>query len=120
MIYGIGIDIIEVKRIASAIENTGFCTRFFSERENEYFEKKKYKPETVAGNFAAKEAFAKALGTGISGFNLKDVEVLRNDRGMPYIELSTELRKRLNGAQVLVSISHEREYAVANVIIEAV
>lgn len=118
MISGIGTDIVEVRRIADAMENQHFCKRFFSDRENEYFAEKKYNPETVAGNFAAKEAFSKALGTGISGFNLKDVEVLRNENGMPYIEVSAELKARLNGSGVLVSIAHEKEYAVAYVVIE--
>ncbi len=118
MIRGIGVDIVEVARVARAVENIAFCTRFFSERENEYFKRKNYNPETVAGNFAAKEAFSKALGTGLSGFNLKDVEVLRNNKNAPYIALSTELERVLEGARAMVSISHEKEYAIAYVVIE--
>ena len=57
--------------------------------------------ETVAGNFAAKEAFSKALGTGISGFALKDVEVLRDEHGKPYIELENRLKSGLKAAKYL-------------------
>lgn len=118
MIRGIGCDIIEIDRVARAMQRGDFCKRFFSERENEYFSKRNYNPETIAGNFAAKEAFSKALGSGISGFALKDIEVLRNEKGMPYIELRGEAASLASGARVLVSISHSERYAVANVIIE--
>lgn len=117
MIYGTGTDIIEIARVEKAMKK-GFCGRFFSERENMYFAEKNMRPETVAGNFAAKEAFSKALGTGISGFSLKDVEVLRNSCGKPYIELEDTLKKRLDNYKIFVSISHCRDYATAVVIIE--
>ena len=118
MIFGTGIDIIEIERIQKAIENTNFTKRFFSEKEQEYFLKKNMRPETVAGNFAAKEAFSKALGTGFSGFELKDVEILRDGLGKPYIEVGESLTEKLDGKRIFVSISHSEKYAVANVIIE--
>lgn len=117
MIYGIGTDIIEIERVKNAMTK-GFCKRFFSERENAYFAEKSMRPETVAGNFAAKEAFSKALGTGISGFALKDVEVLRDKCGKPYIELENSLKEQLEGYKIFVSISHCRDYATAVAVIE--
>lgn len=117
MIYGIGTDIIEIERVKTAMTK-GFCERFFSERENAYFAEKNMRPETIAGNFVAKEAFSKALGTGISGFALKDVEVLRDKQGKPYIEFENSLKGRLENCKISVSISHCRDYATAVAVIE--
>ena len=106
MIIGVGIDIIEVERIEKLL-NDNFITRNFSEAELEF----NSKPESVAGSFAAKEAFAKALGTGFRGFNLHDVEVLRDELGAPYIIFQGKQ------ANAHVSISHTKSTAVAVVII---
>ena len=118
MIYGIGTDITEVGRIAEILPKTNFCKRFFSGKENEYFLKKNYNPQTVAGNFAAKEAFSKALGTGIRGFELKEISVLRDKLGKPYIELSGRMKEVFGEKRIFVSISHSEKYAVAYVVIE--
>ena len=121
MIYGIGTDITEVGRIAEILPKTNFCKRFFSGKENEYFLKKNYNPQTVAGNFAAKEAFSKALGTGIRNFALREVEILRDELGKPYIELSGDAQKAAQKKWIKrfhVSISHCRDYATAYVIAE--
>lgn len=118
MIRGIGTDIIEIERIAKTIENTGFCSRYFSEKEQEYFLKKRNHPQTIAGNFAAKEAFSKALGTGFRDMSLKDISVLRDPLGKPYIELTGNLSVMVENAKIHVSISHSEKYAVAHVIIE--
>lgn len=113
MILGIGTDIIEIERIKQAMTNTHFCSRFFTDKENEYFQECGYRPQTVAGNFCAKEAFSKALGTGVRGFSLKDIEVLRDALGKPYILFQQE-----HACRIHVSISHSREYAVAQVVLE--
>ena len=118
MVIGIGTDIIEIDRIAELVDKENFCRKYFSDRENEYFESKKNKYEKIAGNYAAKEAFSKALGTGISGFALKDVEVLRDKCGKPYIELENSLKEQLEGYKIFVSISHCRDYATAVAVIE--
>ena len=118
MILGIGTDIIEIKRIRDVLENTNFCKRFFSKKENEYFLKKNYNPQTIAGNFAAKEAFSKALGTGFRGFQLNEIEVLRDELGKPYIVPLGKVKELLGEKKVMVSISHCDEYAVSYVIIE--
>ena len=112
MISGVGIDIIEVSRISELISaGDKFLSRNFSAAEIEYFSRNSaIRAETVAGNFAAKEAFAKALGTGFRGFGLIDIEVLRNQLGAPHIVF----RGEQSSAQV--SISHTKTTAVAVVI----
>lgn len=123
MIYT-GIDLISVDRIKKTIKkNPRFTTRFFSIDEQEIFASKnveKFKIQSIAGNFAAKEAFSKAVGAGVSGFNLVEVEVLRNANGQPYIKLSPKVAKLFDceNDMISTSISHTDEYATAIVIIE--
>lgn len=121
MIIGIGTDIVEVDRITNAIERTpGFINGAFTESEKEYFNSKKNRPETIAGNFAAKEALSKALGTGFRGFGLKDIEVLRDELGKPIATLSAEIihKFKLEKCKVHVSISHTKTNAIAYALIE--
>ena len=119
MIYGIGCDIVDIARIKNTRDD--FSSRYFTKKEQELFDAKRNKPQTVAANFAVKEAFSKALGTGISGFCLCDVEVLRDEKGKPYINLynkAEEIRKREGISQIFVSISHTDELAMAYVVLE--
>ena len=119
MIYGIGCDIVDIARIEKARD--GFASRYFTQKEQELFFAKKNKPQTVAANFAVKEAFSKALGTGVSGFGLCDIEVLRDESGKPYINLynkAEEIRKREGISQIFVSISHTDSLAMAYVVLE--
>ena len=120
MIYGTGCDIIEISRIKKATENEAFLERCFTEKEIEYFKSRNFKAESVAAGFAAKEAVAKALKTGFSGFGFSDIEILHYDSGCPYPVLHNEAKKILddNGITVSVSISHCREYAMATAIAE--
>ena len=79
MIIGIGTDIIEIERIEIAVKRTkGFINKLFTENEINIFESRGFKSEVIAGNFAAKEAVSKALGTGFRGFGVKDIEILRD------------------------------------------
>ena len=71
----VGVDIVEVERIRQAMENPRFLREFFSQEEREYFAGKFYPEQSAAGAYAAKEAFAKAVGTGILGFGLQEVSV---------------------------------------------
>lgn len=119
MILGIGTDIADIARIEKIIKNTNFCERFFTDNENKYFEQRKFSSQTVAGNFAAKEAVAKALGTGVRGFFLKDIEVLRDELGKPYVNISGKAGELCKG-KIHISISHSREYATAFAVIEGV
>lgn len=120
MIYGIGNDIIEIDRISQAMDrNPRIIDRLFSDREKAMLETKSFKPESVAGNFCAKEAVVKSLGTGLRGFQLEDLEILRDEANKPYVVTSGRLRDicRERGiSQIMVTISHSKHYASATAI----
>ena len=120
MIYGIGNDIIEIDRISKAMErNPRIIDKLFSGREKDMLESKGFKPEAVAGNFSAKEAVVKSLGTGLRGFKLQDLEILRDEVNKPYVVTSGRLRDicRERGiSQIMVTISHSKHYASATAI----
>ncbi|GAB6106361.1 holo-ACP synthase [Fusibacter bizertensis] len=117
MIYGNGVDIVEIRRIKEIIDNNPrFLTRNFSIRENLLFQEKQMRIETIAAGFAAKEAISKAFGTGIRGFNLIDIEVLRNELGKPIVYLNgkaKETAESIGIGSVELSISHSDDYAIA-------
>lgn len=118
MIVGIGTDIIEISRVANALKKLGtpFLERLFTEKEREYFRVQKGNVQTISGNFAAKEAVVKAMGTGISGFKWKDVEINRDQKGKPEVFLyntAKEIAGESGIGRIVVSISHCKEYAIA-------
>ncbi|MCS7000236.1 MAG: holo-ACP synthase [Bacteroidota bacterium] len=123
MIIGIGIDIVEVERIAAAIERYGeqFLRRVYTETERAYCERAASQRFLhYAARFAAKEAFSKAIGTGLRhGFRLCDCGVVHTESGQPQIALSGILAERWGKYPVHLSLSHTRHYAAACVIIEA-
>lgn len=116
MIKGIGTDIVEIARIKKSIERQGetFLEMLFTEKERAYCNKFNSRECQYAGRFAAKESIAKALGTGI-GKELKwhDIEILNDVLGKPCVIMSQEWSSRNPGIEVLISISHEKSYAVA-------
>ena len=117
-IYGIGTDIIEISRIREAINRTSsFKRKVYTEKEIEYIEKKKEPYASYAGRFAAKEAVSKALGTGVRGFSLNDVEILNDNLGKPTVTLYNNLLNHAEDLKIQIRISHSREYAVSTVII---
>ena len=117
-IYGIGTDIIEISRIEKAINRTKiFKEKVYSEKEIEHIEKKKNFYASYAGRFAAKEAFSKAMGTGVRGFLLKDIEILNDELGKPVVYLYNEIKKLAEGLEIQISISHSKEYAVSTVVL---
>ncbi|MCF0242839.1 MAG: holo-ACP synthase [Treponema sp.] len=122
MIYGIGTDITEVRRFKKWIENPSLLERFYNPSEIMTGGSEKAKLEHYAVRFAAKEAFAKALGTGIMGYDLKDVYITKDTEGKPFINVTGKAEKILNercgNCIVHVSLSHEKEYATAFVVIE--
>ena len=124
MIVGMGIDVAEVKRIASAIESQKerFLRRVYTLDEVAYCEQFKNRYERYAGRFAAKEAAMKALGTGWSrGVRWVDLEVVRQRGGRPTLSLKGEARKiadTLGVKNIAVSITHTAEQAFAQVIFE--
>lgn len=125
MIIGIGIDIIEIKRIKSVIDRHGdyFYKRIFTEKEIEYCKgQKKNAILHFAGRFTAKEAALKALGTGLAGgISWTDIEILNAVSGKPALTFSGVAKKfydSLGGKKIFVSISHSKGYATSQVIIE--
>lgn len=118
MIRGIGTDIVEISRIEKSLNNPRFLDRNFTDKENEYFNNKKLMQESVASCFAAKEAFLKAIGTGFLDVSIKDIEVLHNDMGKPYIVIYNKLKDVVGEGKIHLSMSHSKEYATAVVVIE--
>jgi len=121
MIIGLGIDMVEIKRIKKNINETSFLQKYFTVDEIKLFELSKHKAQTVAGNFASKEAISKAVGTGISGFSLTDIEILRDEKGKPYVNSYGSfytISKELGIDTIHISISNTKEYAIANAICE--
>lgn len=122
MIFGIGTDIVKISRLNSWIENQNLINRFFNEKEIVTEKSKQYLLEHYASRFAAKEAFVKAMGTGFLNFEMKDIFVTNNDLGKPILNVEKSalefLRKRCENFNIHLSLSHEKEYAIAFVIIE--
>ena len=125
-IFGIGTDIVNIKRIEKTLKLNGskFKKRVFSEKEIKYCEKKRYPFSFYAKRFAAKEAFTKALGTGISkGIILKDIEISNKANGKPFIKLKgipySYLKKKIRNKKyrIHLSLSDDKPWAQATVII---
>ena len=125
MVLGLGTDLIETRRVQESIERYGerFLERIFTEGEIAYcMRKRKNAAESFAARFAAKEAGAKALGTGISrGVSWKEFEVRREASGRPTLHLSgraAELAEAMGVRRVQLSLTHSRELALAVVVAE--
>jgi holo-[acyl-carrier protein] synthase len=124
MVLGVGTDLIEIARIAESVRRYGdrFLGRIFTPREIEYCQRKKNAAESFAARFAAKEAGAKALGTGIShGVGWLELEVVREPSGKPGLQLSgraAERAARLGVARVSLSLTHSGALALAVVVME--
>ena len=124
MILGLGIDIIEVERIATRIAaDSGFRELVFSESEILYCEAKTNKYEHYAARFAAKEAFLKALGSGwTNSIYLNEIEITNNESGKPELSLIGKTKEHLESFFTSinsVSLSHLKNIATAIVIIES-
>jgi holo-[acyl-carrier protein] synthase len=121
MVEGVGIDVVEIPRMARTIGEWGeaFLEKVFTPRELSYSNARKNPTPHFAARFAVKEAVAKALSTGwTSGFRWKDVEVENNAVGKPSVVLYGRLKDLLKDSRVLVSISHSENVVVACAIIE--
>ena len=122
MILGLGIDIVEVSRLEKWLKDNKLLQRFFSEEEIEYvLSKENGAARSLAVRFAAKEAFGKALGTGLAGIELKDIAVANDKTGRPFLKLSgtaLQVLKEKGGASIHLSLTHEKTTAAAVVIIE--
>ena len=122
MIYGIGIDIIEIERIQKAIQKYSFLKRTFTQYEIQYYQKKGCHAETLSGLFAAKEAVSKAIGTGFRSFSPIDIEIQHNEQNKPSVNLSPKLQEILQQMHIanyefFISISHCKDYAIAFVVL---
>ena len=125
MIYGIGTDIIDINRIKLTLDKYGdrFKNKCFHKNEIKWSNSKLKSAESFAKRYAAKEACAKALGTGLArGVFWKDIEVINNKYGKPLIKLHNNALKFLNkkinkNAKIELSLSDEINFAIANVII---
>ena len=125
MIFGIGTDIAQVNRFEKWVKNPQMFMRFFNSAEIMEKGSVGAKCQHYAARFAAKEAFSKALGTGIAGFELKEVFIQNDQLGKPELKVegkALELLKERAGDDFClhVSLSHEKEYALAFVVIESV
>ena len=124
MVLGLGTDLIETGRVEESIKRFGerFLERIFSPGEIAYCKRKKNAAESFAARFAAKEAGAKALGTGISrGVTWKEFEVRREASGKPSLHLSgraAELAGAMGVRRIQLSLTHSREFAMAVVVAE--
>lgn len=114
----VGIDSTEIKRIEEAIKKDGFLLRVFSKAEREELSARSNNAAHLAAAFAAKEAFSKALGTGLSGFSLNEVSLLHLKSGKPYLFLTGAAKKiaEEKGLCFDVSITHTSSVATAIVI----
>lgn len=116
MKLSVGIDTIEISRVAKNIENPRFIARVFSAGEQRHFNTMTNPAQTAAAHFAAKEAFSKAIGTGVRGFDLTEVAVAYDGLGKPYLLLTGRAAKLAGKRSFDVSITHTRELATAVVI----
>ena len=122
MILGIGIDIVTVKRIEHWLSVTGLPERFFHPEELKAARMRgSAQALSLAARFAAKEAYGKAMGTGLRGMTLKNILVTNNTNGKPELILFGDalvLFKQINGRRIHISLTHERTIAIANIILE--
>jgi holo-[acyl-carrier protein] synthase len=122
VIRGIGLDVVSVARMRHWLSVTGLLARFFHEDELKLIDAKgEHAVLGLAARFAAKEAFGKALGTGLKGFTLREIRVTNDASGKPSLELCGRARgefRRRGGGVIHVSLTHEHDYALAMVVIE--
>ena len=124
-ILGIGVDIVQNKRIKILLKNKNFINRTFGIKEIKISKKNSNKISYFAKRFSAKEALAKALGTGFrNNLNFKDIEILNDKLGKPYYFKSNKIKKIINTSfnvknfDLFLSISDEKEYSIAFTILQ--
>lgn len=118
MITGVGTDLVEIDRVQKAIGRSGFLEKVYTEKERELIAKR---PVRAAGNFAAKEAVAKALGCGFAGIAPKEIEVLRELSGLPFVVLHGKAKKKaeeIGVSTIRISITDTAEYAQSYAVCE--
>ena len=122
MIIGIGCDLAEVNRIQKALGQAGFAARVFTQREQDYCNSRGVQSaQSYAARFAAKEAFLKAIGTGLRGGRLTEIEVINDYMGRPQLALHgyfKDFAAGLGAERLHLTLSHTKELAMAQVILE--
>ena len=123
MIIGIGIDLIEIKRIEKALQRNNFSEKLFTEHERQYCDARKtLRVHSYAARYAAKEAVAKAFGFGFRGSlsSLVDIEIKNDENGAPFVVLKggfLDMAEKKNVSKIFISLTHSKEYAIAEVIL---
>ena len=114
----VGVDLIELERIKHAMKNPRFLSRVLGKTEYLQLKGRGFPVQSVAASFCAKEAFAKAVRTGVRGFSLCEVELVRAENGAPFLLLTGRAQALANrlGVVFSVSVTHTREYASAVVV----
>ena len=122
MIKGLGIDAVSIERFHDWRSRPGILERFFHPQELEDARRRgPMQMATLAARFAAKEAFGKALGTGLAGFSAREVSVVNDEHGQPHLRLAGRALEALvasGGTRAMVTLTHEHDYAIAVVVIE--
>lgn len=117
MFLTVGTDIEEITRFEAILANRRIMKRCFSEQERSYFESRgRGAAESAAAAYCAKEAFGKAVGTGITVSMLGELELLHDSAGAPYLQLHGKLAEQYADFHLSVSLSHSANYAVATVL----
>ena len=123
MVLGIGTDIVEIARVRKAVESDRFRDRVYTEREQEYCQSRGMQAAaSYAARFSGKEAVLKAFGTGLRAGSLLDIEILPDELGCPRVALSgyfAEKAAAMGADRIHLSLSHARDYATAQCILEA-
>lgn len=114
----VGIDLVEIKRIQKSVQNPRFCSRVLGSGERSELALRGFPVQSIAASFCAKEAFSKAIGVGLRGFALYEVELLHDGAGKPYLVLSGNALRLAQERRLVftVSVTHTRAYAAAVVI----
>ena len=124
---GIGVDIVDNKRFKNLIKDNRFINRIYSKKEISASKKKLNKINFFSNRFAAKESFAKALGTGFRNkLNFKDIEIVNDNLGKPFYLINNKIKKiikknkKIANFELCLSISDEKDYSVAFTIIQKI
>ena len=124
---GIGVDIVDNKRFKNLIKDKKFINRIYSKKEISASKKKLNKINFFSNRFAAKESFAKALGTGFRNkLNFKDIEIVNDNLGKPFYLINNKIKqiikknKKIANFELFLSISDEKDYSVAFTIIQKI
>ena len=121
-LFTVGMDMVEISRIKRSAENKRFLKFIFSEKELAEHTERNFNLSSIAAAFCAKEAFAKAVGTGFRGFGFKDVQVFHDSLGKPYISLSGKAEELFSKdiKSISLSLTHTKNYAAGVVLCERI